>query len=120
MSHASSTCDLKVHHKMVADKNPDAVIQKCKYRYHYQRHYMIFSSCRAEIPVCIITSNYSSLEFFDPKDGGSKLLQNESSPTLPSEPPTAHCNVLFHLPHNYLNKGFHALATTVHTIRIQD
>jgi hypothetical protein len=79
MSHASSTCDLKVHHKMVGDKHTDEVIQKCKHKCHYQRHYMILSSYTVQIPALIITSNQSIMEFLDPRDEDSKLLQNVST-----------------------------------------
>jgi hypothetical protein len=81
MSHASATCDLKVHLKMVGDKKPDEVrvMHKCKYKCLYQRYYMILCSYRAQIPVLIIISNQSFLESLDPKDEGSKLLQNVSS-----------------------------------------
>jgi hypothetical protein len=76
MSHGSAICNLKVHQKIVGDNKPDEVIQKCKYKCLYQRHYMILCSYRAQIPVLIITSNQFFLEFLDPKDEGSKLLQN--------------------------------------------
>jgi len=40
---------------------------------------MILSPYKAQIPVLIITSNQSFLEFLDLKDEGSKLLQNVST-----------------------------------------
>jgi len=91
---------------------------------------MILCSYRAQIPVLIITSKQSFLEFLDPKDEGSKLLQNISNAShlkdsnfhqhYHQKPQISQCNVSFHLSHTYLNKGVHALATTVHNMRIQD
>jgi hypothetical protein len=57
-----------VHHKVVGDKRPEEVIQKCKYECNYHRYYTIVSSYTAQMPAVIITSNHQSfMEFLDPK-----------------------------------------------------
>jgi len=112
---------------MVGDKKPDEVIQKCKYKCLYQRHYMILCSYSTQIPVLIITSNRSFLELLDPKGKGRKLLQNLNT--------ASHHKDSNPHQHYQQNPKFHnamccftqlpelrclCLTTTVHTMRILD
>jgi hypothetical protein len=95
---------------MVGDKKPDEVIHECKYKCLYQRHYMVLCSYSAQIPVLIITSKQSFFEFLDPKDEGSKLLQNVSK--------ASHLKDLNLYQHYHQNPKFHnaMCCFTYHTL----